>query len=64
MRVKKETKNKKVLIVGHSNTIPDFVNAIIKKKKYNDIEDNNNRNLYIITIIGNTINDKLELDNF
>lgn len=47
---KEATKGKTVLIVGHSNTIPDFVNAVIGHEKYNAIEDTNNGNLYIVTI--------------
>ncbi|WP_347922084.1 phosphoglycerate mutase family protein [Pontimicrobium sp. SW4] len=44
------TKGKTVLIVGHSNTTPAFVNAVLGTKKYNDMDDNNNANLYIVTI--------------
>ena len=44
------TKGKTVLVVGHSNTTPAFVNVIIDEKKYQDIDDSNNANLYIITI--------------
>lgn len=45
------TEGKTVLVVGHSNTTPQFVNAIIGEKQYDDIEDNNNANLYIVTRI-------------
>jgi broad specificity phosphatase PhoE len=55
----KATEGKKVLIVGHSNTIPTFVNAVIGHKKYEDIDDANNGNLYIVTITGNKIIDQL-----
>ena len=44
------TKGKKVLVVGHSNTTPAFVNTILKEKKYPSIDENNNANLYIVTI--------------
>ena len=44
------TKDKTVLVVGHSNTTPHFVNKILGKEKYKDIEDTNNSNLYIVTI--------------
>ena len=47
-RFLKETKGKTVLLVGHSNTIPNLVNSLIAKKKYNLIEDTNNSNLYIV----------------
>jgi len=46
----KETKGKNVLIVGHSNTTPGFVNKLIDKEVYQDINDTNNANLYIVTI--------------
>tara|TARA_B100001059_G_C17758235_1_gene541212 strand:- start:429 stop:950 length:522 start_codon:yes stop_codon:yes gene_type:complete len=45
------TKGKSVLIVGHSNTTPAFVNKILGINKYKQIEDNNNANLYIVTVI-------------
>lgn len=43
-------KGKTVLIVGHSNTTPAFVNSVIGKEKYQGIDDNNNANLYIVTV--------------
>ena len=46
----KNTKGKTVLVVGHSNTTPMFVNAVIGKEKYEQINDSNNANLYIVTI--------------
>lgn len=51
------TKGKKVLIVGHSNTTPAFVNKILGKNKYKQIDDNNNANLYIVTIIDGKVSD-------
>jgi len=47
---KKATKNKTVLIVGHSNTTPTFANKILGKQQYDGIDDRNNGNLYIISI--------------
>ena len=44
-----------VLIVGHSNTIPTFVNEIIKEIVYPDIEDSNNSNLYIVSKCGDEV---------
>ena len=44
------TLGKTVLVVGHSNTTPAFVNAVLGAKKYDSIDDNNNANLYIVTI--------------
>lgn len=47
-----ETKGKKVLIVGHSNTTPVFVNKILGEKKYKNMNDNDNASLYIVTLTG------------
>ena len=55
----KENKGKKVLIVGHSNTIPETTNILIKNKFYNQIEDNNNSNLYFVNICDGTISHEL-----
>ncbi|WKD86711.1 2,3-bisphosphoglycerate-dependent phosphoglycerate mutase [Polaribacter huanghezhanensis] len=44
------TKGKNVLIVGHSNTTNAFANKILGKKKYDEIADDNNSNLYIVTV--------------
>ena len=46
----KTTKGKTVLIVGHSNTTPMFTNGLVGEKKYNQISEDNNSNLYIVTI--------------
>ena len=54
-----ENLGKKVLVVGHSNTTPAFVNQIINEKMYTDIDDNTFGNLYIVTIIGNVITHQL-----
>ena len=55
----KENKGNKVLIVGHSNTIPETTNILIKKKIYNQIEDNNNSNLYFVNICDGIISHEL-----
>lgn len=54
-----ENKGKNVLIVGHSNTTPQFVNALIKQQKYPEMDDTEFSHLYIITINGNLITDLL-----
>ena len=50
-----ETQGKTVLIVGHSNTTPMFTNALLDEKKYEMIADDNNANLYIVTITKATV---------
>ncbi|NNC45184.1 MAG: histidine phosphatase family protein [Winogradskyella sp.] len=49
-----DTQGKTVLIVGHSNTTPLFTNKLLGDDKYDQIDDNNNANLYIVTIIYDT----------
>ena len=46
-----QTYGKTVLIVGHSNTTNVFANKILGIEKYNQINDDNNSNLYIVTVI-------------
>lgn len=59
-----ENKGKNVLIVGHSNTIPQFVNGLINQHKYQEMDDAEFSQLYIITIKGNEITDLLLYSNF
>ncbi len=49
----KETNGKNVLIVGHSNTIPTLVNALIGKEEFKDMEDDDNSTLFKVTLNGN-----------
>ncbi len=56
---KEQTSGKTVLIVGHSNTTPLFVNKVLGIEKYDAINDRNNSNLYIVTISNTIINDVL-----
>jgi 2,3-bisphosphoglycerate-dependent phosphoglycerate mutase len=46
-------KNQKVLIIGHSNTIPDMVNRLINETQYPPMSHENYNILYIITIHDN-----------
>tara|TARA_B100000768_G_scaffold171800_1_gene179429 strand:+ start:124 stop:645 length:522 start_codon:yes stop_codon:yes gene_type:complete len=47
---KTQTEKQSVLIVGHSNTTPAFVNAIVGKQEYSQINDSDNGKLFIVTI--------------
>ena len=49
-----ENNGKTILVVGHSNTTPFFVNSLIKNNFYNEIEDNNNGNLYFVSQCGDS----------
>lgn len=46
----KSTAGKTVLVVGHSNTTPQFANAILAEKKYEDIDDSENGALFIVQV--------------
>tara|TARA_Y100001960_G_C14099576_1_gene552229 strand:+ start:62 stop:577 length:516 start_codon:yes stop_codon:yes gene_type:complete len=45
----KETQGKQVLIVGHSNTTPQLVNAVLGYQRFEQMQDNDNSSLFIIT---------------
>ena len=45
-----QTKGKTILVVGHSNTTNVFANKVLGFDKYEEIKDNNNSNLYIVTL--------------
>ena len=58
-----ETKGKSVLIVGHSNTTTVFANKILGENKYENMDDNDNASLYIVTISENKKESKIEKVN-
>jgi 2,3-bisphosphoglycerate-dependent phosphoglycerate mutase len=45
----------RVLIVGHSNTTPFIVNKFLGEERFEWIDDAVNGNLYVVTIVGETI---------
>ena len=51
---KSENLNKNVLIVGHSNTTPEFVNKLIDEQKFYSIDDSENGTLFIVKITNGT----------
>ena len=58
-KIKKEHSGQTILIVGHSNTIPDLVNKIIGQNVYPNIEETIFGNLYIVKIHGEIVNHQL-----
>ncbi|MFT5135731.1 MAG: putative enzyme related to lactoylglutathione lyase/broad specificity phosphatase PhoE [Arenicella sp.] len=50
---------KTVLVVGHSNTIPAFVNGLLGKQKYAELDESEYDNLFVVDIIGQRKSDKL-----
>ena len=47
------------VVVGHSNTIPNFVNNLINEDYYDEIEDLTISNLYIVSLCNSSITHKL-----
>ena len=59
----RKTSGQTVLVVGHSNTTNVFANKALGEEEYVQIDDNNNSNLYIVTVIdGNTSSILLKID--
>ena len=54
-KFKTDNLGKTILVVGHSNTTPDFVNKLINQNVYAAIEDTNFGNLYIVTLNGDQV---------
>lgn len=56
-------KGKNIVIVGHSNTTPELVNSLLGEKKYEDIADSENNNVFIVTLKKNKTTAKREKVN-
>ncbi|QBA64356.1 SixA phosphatase family protein [Muriicola soli] len=54
---KADNLGKNVLVVGHSNTTPDFVNKMIGEEKYPPMDDSDNGSLFIVQQIGDMTTD-------
>ena len=50
-KFKTDNLNRNVLVVGHSNTTPDFVNKMIGEEKYESMSDDDNGSLFIVQIV-------------
>lgn len=51
---KMDNLNKTALVVGHSNSTPDFVNKMIGEEKYASLDESNNGTLFIVQLINET----------
>jgi 2,3-bisphosphoglycerate-dependent phosphoglycerate mutase len=49
-KFQKATRGKMILVVGHSNTTPAFVNTILGKNKYEEINDTENAMLFTVIV--------------
>ena len=56
-------KGKNIVIVGHSNTTPELVNSLLGEKKYKDIADSENNNVFIVTLNKNKTTAKTQKVN-
>ncbi|MGI9551571.1 MAG: SixA phosphatase family protein [Aurantibacter sp.] len=60
---KADNLNKNVLVVGHSNTTPEFTNQLIGEDKYYSLDDGDNGSLFIVQIVnGITSSQKLNFN--
>ncbi|MEM9076596.1 MAG: phosphoglycerate mutase family protein [Bacteroidota bacterium] len=60
---KENHKGQNVLIVGHSNTTPVFVNQLLGEDKYSQMDDDDNSSLFIVRFIDDNITDfRLKMD--
>ena len=56
-------KGKNIVIVGHSNTTPELVNSLLGERKYKDIADSENNNLFVVTLNKNKTTAKTQKVN-
>lgn len=47
---KADNLNRNVLVVGHSNTTPEFTNQLIGEDKYYELDDSDNGSLFIVQL--------------
>jgi predicted enzyme related to lactoylglutathione lyase/phosphohistidine phosphatase SixA len=57
----KDNSGKTVLVIGHSNTIPAFVNALIGQKQYEDLDESEYDDLFVVNIVGEQRSAKRQL---
>lgn len=50
--VMKQYEGKNVVIAGHSNTIPNYINKLLGEHRYPDIAESEFNHLYIVTFAG------------
>jgi len=60
---KKSHKGHSILIVGHSNSTPDFANKLLGEEKYPSMSENDNSSLFVVRFIDDTVTDlRLKID--
>lgn len=46
-----------VLVIGHSNSTPEFVNKLLGEEKYEAMDDYDNGSLFIVQMVGDNVTD-------
>ena len=60
---KNENLNRNTLVVGHSNTTPQFVNQILGQEVYGAMDDSDNGSLFIVQIVnGNATSQRIHIN--
>ena len=60
---KRQNLGKNILVIGHSNTTPEFVNQMLGEQKYPQMDDYDNSSLFIVRIINGKATDiRLKMD--
>ncbi len=44
-----------IVVAGHSNTIPDLVNKLIGEQKYEQLDDSDYSNIFVVTLFENNV---------
>lgn len=60
-QLKKEHAGEVILMAGHSNTVPGMVNYLIGEEKYQDLDESDYDNLFIVTLVNDGIAKVLNL---
>lgn len=55
----KKSEGRTIVVAGHSNTTPQLANLLIGKEKYAALDDTVYKNIWIITVQGSSVIDKL-----
>ena len=48
----KQNQGHNILIVGHSNTVPEIANKLLESNQYENMNDSDNSSLYVVSIQG------------
>lgn len=51
-KILEETGNERILVIGHSNTVPMMVNQLIKEDRFSFLDESEYDKLFIVTISG------------